>query len=232
MLLKASLWNTYLSIPPLCCSSHSVKSPFFFSRHHFPPLSPLAPHTLSSRQVTWLRLSAFFCFTAGGAVIKACQWETWVALSHALCLPSVNSPQPLAPSLLTPPPQPTTSLSSLSFSHLIAIFLPLFLHVCVFSRDAIMRNSSKRCTHMHAPMQAHARARIYTIYICKYRRLSCIVCPAAAAAANQPLLFFSKPAGCMKISFLYTKHFSVRCLFVSAHRARARIHARHPGGAE
>lgn len=65
------------------------------------PLS--ASHTVLPCQVTWLRLSAFFCFTAGGAVIKACQWETWVALSHALCLPSVNSPQP-SPSPSPPSP--------------------------------------------------------------------------------------------------------------------------------
>lgn len=148
---------TYRLFLPLCCSSRSMKSPFFFpSRHHFPPLSPLAPHTPSSRQVTWLRLSAFFCFTAGGAGIKACQWETWVALSHALCLPSVNSPpQALALSPLnsphpTPPPHnpPPLSplLSSPSFSSLDCHFLPLSPDPSFF-RHAITRSSSRSCTH-------------------------------------------------------------------------------------
>lgn len=120
----------FVSSSPLLLLSLNEISIFFFPCHHFPALSPRAPHTLSSRQVTWLRLSAFFCFTAGGAVIKACQWETWVALSHALCLPSVNSPQPLAPSLLPPPPTHHLSLLSFLFSF-DCYFLPLFLHVCV-----------------------------------------------------------------------------------------------------
>lgn len=161
MLLKASLWNTYLSFLSLCCSSHSIKSPFF-PCHHF-PLSSRSSHCLS-RQVTWLRLSGFFCFTAGGAVIKVCQWETWVTLSHAFAFPQLP-PQAPGPIPATPPPpprllQPTTSLS-LSPLFLILIWLPFFsLWGFFFFRDAITRNSSKSCTRMHPCVHS-----IYTIYI-------------------------------------------------------------------
>lgn len=80
---------------------------------------------------------------------------------------------------------------------------------------------------MHTPMQTH----VDNIYIYKHCRLSWSVCP-AAAAANQPLLFFSKLAGCMKISFLFFRTLSLRvgtqgtraCTCTPSWRGRLQFH--------
>ena len=42
---------------------------------------------------------------------KACQWEAWVALSHALCLPSVNSLQPTTTLPIPVPSNPSARRS-------------------------------------------------------------------------------------------------------------------------
>lgn len=57
---------------------------------------------------------------------KACQWEAWVALSHALCLLTVNPPPP---SLSTPALPPLSSkILCLYSSFLICLpFLPHFI---------------------------------------------------------------------------------------------------------
>lgn len=62
---------------------------------------------------------------------KACQWEAWVALSHALCLPSVNSllllPPTIPPSRLPPPPLTSKILCFYFFSLICLPFLPHFV---------------------------------------------------------------------------------------------------------
>lgn len=160
-----SVFVEYLFVisPPLLLLSLNEIS-IFFSCHHFPPLSPLAPHTVSSRQVTWPRLSAFFCFTAGGAVIKACQWETWVALSHALCLPSVNSPQPLAPSPL-PAPNPPALCPLFLFLISLPFFATFSLPLCFFQRCNNEEQQQELHTHAHTHASACACTRLHEIYV-------------------------------------------------------------------
>lgn len=107
VLLSSPLHANFSPLSSIIPSSHL----FFYL--YFNPLSFLFSLSLLICQVTCLKLSAFFCFTAGGAVIKACEWETWVALSHALCLPHGNS--------LQSSPTPPTHHSAL-FPDFISLF--------------------------------------------------------------------------------------------------------------
>lgn len=64
-----------------------------------PPFSPCSSHppSLSNCPPLSGNLAEAKCFLLSRCrwdCNKACQWEAWVALSHALCLPSVNSLQP------------------------------------------------------------------------------------------------------------------------------------------
>lgn len=114
---ESSLWRELGSSSPpahpfssLLLLSHDISSlllvhtstlcPSFLSALQF--LSPFPSSPNQSPDLA--EAKCFFLFRCRWGCNKACQWEARVALSHALCAPSVNSLQPPAlipPSLIT-----------------------------------------------------------------------------------------------------------------------------------
>lgn len=210
-------------------SSRSTPPSFItpFLLHFNPSLSFPSSHNHPRLSGDLAEAKCFFLFRCRWGCNKACQWEAWVALSHALCAPSVNSLQP--PPLIPANPLTHHSLPCFYFSSLIC--MPFRPHFALLLPETVLFDMSllslvslptalsgtrwRRTATGDTTINTHTHA--IHVNDCRW---GCIVCP--AAAANQPLLFLSKPAGCMEISFLYTKQFSVApCLFVLAHRVCA-----------
>ncbi len=140
----ASLFPPPTSLLSFCTSIPLSFTPF----SNRPPLSG----NLAEAKCFLLSLCRWDCN-------KACQWEVWVALSHALCLPSVNSLLHLSQTI--PPihasPLPPASLSSKDlcfyFSSLICLpFLPCFV---LLLHETVLLDLSLKSLSLWFPCQRH-----------------------------------------------------------------------------
>lgn len=121
----------------------------------FPPFSNCPPLSgdLAEAKCFLLSLCRWDCN-------KACQWEVWVALSHALCLPSVNSllhlPPTIPPSPANPPPvhhslpRSSAFISPLSF---VCLFFPI--SSCSYTKPCSLTCLSCLSLSLWFPCQRH-----------------------------------------------------------------------------